>query len=97
MSEVSQPPASPFEALENLRDHVGGDVDTLKVNLLNNVALCHLKTENFDKAVEACEDALKIDSRSFKAGPFLGSAAEVSSVFVIGVCRRSRRGPWWQR
>jgi len=64
------------KALENLRDHVGGDVDTLKVNLLNNVALCHLKTENFDKAVEACEDALKIDSRSFKAYFRRGQARE---------------------
>mmetsp|Transcript_61934 Transcript_61934/g.191763 ORF Transcript_61934/g.191763 Transcript_61934/m.191763 type:complete len:557 (-) Transcript_61934:102-1772(-) len=55
------------KALENLNPHVGEDIDSLKVSLLNNSALCHLKTKDYDAALKASEDALKVDSQSFKA------------------------------
>jgi len=53
-------------AVENLKPHAGAEVDTLKIGLLNNTALCHLKLKAHDKALEASEAALKVDPRSFK-------------------------------
>jgi len=55
------------KALENLAGHVGDDVVALKVVLLNNSALCHLKTKDFQGALDASEEALKADPKSFKA------------------------------
>jgi len=55
------------KALENLQAHNGADVSALKLSLLNNSALCHLKTKQFGKALESCEEALKGDARNFKA------------------------------
>uniref|UniRef100_A0A7S2L8W5 STI1 domain-containing protein n=1 Tax=Zooxanthella nutricula TaxID=1333877 RepID=A0A7S2L8W5_9DINO len=64
------------KALDNISGHAGSDISALKVSLLNNVALCHLKTEEYAKAVEASEDALKADPRSFKALFRRGQARE---------------------
>merc|ERR1719326_2799055 len=36
-------------AIENLRPHIGDDVKTLRLQLLSNAALCHLKNKNFRK------------------------------------------------
>jgi tetratricopeptide (TPR) repeat protein len=55
------------KALENLKAHSGADVNTLKLGLLNNSALCHLKMEHFGEARELCEEALKVDAKNFKA------------------------------
>lgn len=64
------------KALENLSGHVGDSVAALKLNLLNNVALCHLKTKAHQKAFDACEEALKVDPQSFKALFRRGQARE---------------------
>jgi len=55
------------KALENLGGHTGPEVKTLSIQLLNNSALCHLKRKHYDKAVEAADQALGIDPKSFKA------------------------------
>merc|ERR1719149_581890 len=53
-------------AIENLRPHVGDDVKTLRLALLSNAALCNLKLSNFKKALDVCEEALKIDAKAVK-------------------------------
>lgn len=55
------------KALENLKDYSGADVSALKLSLLNNSALCHLKTKHFGEALESCEEVLRLDARNFKA------------------------------
>lgn len=55
------------KALENITGHTGNDASALQLSLLNNAALCYLKTKEFEKALKASEDALKVDPRSFKA------------------------------
>lgn len=55
------------KALDNLKDQSGADVPPLKLSLLNNSALCHLKMKHFGEALESCEEALKVDPRAFKA------------------------------
>mmetsp|Transcript_86481 Transcript_86481/g.224587 ORF Transcript_86481/g.224587 Transcript_86481/m.224587 type:complete len:528 (-) Transcript_86481:90-1673(-) len=64
------------KALENIQGHVGDDVAVLRVILLNNIALCHLKTKDFAQALQAGEDALKVDPKSFKALFRRGQARE---------------------
>mmetsp|Transcript_64838 Transcript_64838/g.154800 ORF Transcript_64838/g.154800 Transcript_64838/m.154800 type:complete len:562 (-) Transcript_64838:100-1785(-) len=54
------------KGLDNLKQVAGGD-KTLKIGLLNNKALCHIKMKEPEKAVEASEEALKVDPQSFKA------------------------------
>mmetsp|Transcript_40613 Transcript_40613/g.97122 ORF Transcript_40613/g.97122 Transcript_40613/m.97122 type:complete len:387 (+) Transcript_40613:162-1322(+) len=65
--QYSEALAKYSKALENIASHAGSDIDSLKVSLLNNSALCHLKTKDFDAAFKASEDALKVDPQSFKA------------------------------
>mmetsp|Transcript_36966 Transcript_36966/g.85273 ORF Transcript_36966/g.85273 Transcript_36966/m.85273 type:complete len:544 (+) Transcript_36966:101-1732(+) len=55
------------KALENMKTFSGDDVKTLKLGLLNNKALCHIKMQEPEKAVAASEEALKVDPKSFKA------------------------------
>lgn len=55
------------KALENLKGHVGAEVDSLSLGLLNNSALCHLKGKAYKEAVKSSEEALKVDPKSFKA------------------------------
>mmetsp|Transcript_53631 Transcript_53631/g.114513 ORF Transcript_53631/g.114513 Transcript_53631/m.114513 type:complete len:554 (+) Transcript_53631:306-1967(+) len=64
------------KALENLKPHSGTDVDALKVNLLNNSALCYLKTKDYDSAYTACQDSLKVSPSNYKALFRRGSALE---------------------
>jgi len=64
------------KALDNLKAHTGDDVSNMKVNLLNNTALCYLKTKEYDKALESSEEALKISPSSHKALFRRGSALE---------------------
>eukprot|EP00928_Gymnodinium_smaydae_P071067 TRINITY_DN54749_c0_g1_i1.p1 TRINITY_DN54749_c0_g1~~TRINITY_DN54749_c0_g1_i1.p1 ORF type:complete len:544 (+),score=168.73 TRINITY_DN54749_c0_g1_i1:158-1789(+) len=63
-------------ALENLKSHSGADVEALQLAMLNNSALCHLKMKSYSKAVEATEEALKLDRNSFKAYYRRGQARE---------------------
>lgn len=72
-------------AVDNLKAHSGPDVSALQVNLLNNSALCHLKSNDFDKALEASEDALKIDPRSFKGLFRRGQAQEGKGKLAVAV------------
>merc|ERR1719491_1731322 len=53
-------------AIENLRPHSGDDVKVLRLQLLSNAALCHLKGNNFRKAMDVCEEALKLDPKAVK-------------------------------
>mmetsp|Transcript_114647 Transcript_114647/g.319264 ORF Transcript_114647/g.319264 Transcript_114647/m.319264 type:complete len:577 (+) Transcript_114647:197-1927(+) len=55
------------KALENISAHAGDDISSLKVVLLNNSALCYLKTKDFNKALESSGEALQVDPKSFKA------------------------------
>eukprot|EP00747_Dinoflagellata_sp_TGD_P089533 gnl/TRDRNA2_/TRDRNA2_164357_c0_seq9.p1 gnl/TRDRNA2_/TRDRNA2_164357_c0~~gnl/TRDRNA2_/TRDRNA2_164357_c0_seq9.p1 ORF type:complete len:609 (+),score=156.95 gnl/TRDRNA2_/TRDRNA2_164357_c0_seq9:273-1829(+) len=54
-------------ALENLKPHSGSDVVEVRLSLMLNAALCHLKLKEWGKAVNVCEDALTLDPRSVKA------------------------------
>jgi len=68
-------------ALDNLSSHSGADVNMLSLQLMNNSALCYLKSKKYDKAVEVTDRALKIDPRSFKALFRRGQArAEIGDV-----------------
>lgn len=53
-------------ALENLRPHGGDDVRQLKLALLSNTALCHLKQKHFGMARDTCDQALGLDARAVK-------------------------------
>jgi tetratricopeptide (TPR) repeat protein len=53
-------------AIDNLRPHSGADVNTLKVQLMSNAALCHLKQKNYKKALDVTEEALKVDEKAVK-------------------------------
>lgn len=53
-------------AITNLRPHGGADVDTLKVQLMSNASLCHIKQNNFRKALDTTEEALKVDEKAVK-------------------------------
>lgn len=73
-------------ALDNLKSFSGDDLPPLQVVLLNNSALCYLKLKKYEKAVEACNDALKLQPSSFKsffrrgqAQSELGNAVEAVS------------------
>jgi len=55
------------KALENLTGQTGDEISALQVVLLSNQALCHLGAEDYPAALEASEDAMKIDPKSFKA------------------------------
>lgn len=84
------------KALENLKGHAGNDVDALKVSLLNNSALCNLKTKDYQAAFEASEEALKVDPKSFKALFRRGQArAEMDSLSeaVVDVRNASELSP----
>lgn len=54
-------------ALENMKPHYGDDVQTLKLALLTNSALCHLKMKNWGKTVTSCDEALQLDCKNVKA------------------------------
>lgn len=54
-------------ALENILPFVGEDIQQLRHSLLLNKALCHLKQKDYQKTVETCDQALKINAKSFKA------------------------------
>jgi len=54
-------------ALDNMKPHAGDDVTTLRHSLLLNSALCYLKLREFQKAIDACEQALSNNSTSVKA------------------------------
>jgi len=64
--EYSKALESYDRAIENLRPHAGDDVKTLRLQLLSNAALCHLKGSNFRKAMDVCEEALKLDPKAVK-------------------------------
>jgi len=64
--EYSKALESYDRAIENLRPHSGAEVVTLRLQLLSNAALCHLKGSNFRKAMDVCEVALKLDSNAVK-------------------------------
>jgi len=64
--EYSKALESYDRAIENLRPHSGDDVKTLRLQLLSNAALCHLKGKTFRKALEVCDEALKLDPKAFK-------------------------------
>mmetsp|Transcript_91112 Transcript_91112/g.195379 ORF Transcript_91112/g.195379 Transcript_91112/m.195379 type:complete len:566 (-) Transcript_91112:181-1878(-) len=85
------------KALDNLKSHAGSEeVSTLQVNLLNNSALCHLKTKDFTAALDATQEALKVDPRSFKALFRRGQArAELGNLAeaVVDVRRASELSP----
>jgi len=69
------------KALENTEAYSGADVASLRLGLLNNVALCHLKRKDFDKAIEAGDRALALDSQSFKALFRRGQAHEALGLY----------------
>lgn len=52
--------------IQNLRPFVGDDVKAMMLQLLSNAALCHLKDKNFRKAVDVCEEALRVDPKAVK-------------------------------
>lgn len=54
-------------ALENLKPFAGEDVSQLRLSLLLNSAMCHLKQKEPEKTLEVCEEALQINSKSVKA------------------------------
>lgn len=54
-------------ALENLKMHSGDDVVQLRLSLLLNAALCHLKHKDWSVAVQTCDEAIRISAKSFKA------------------------------
>lgn len=55
-------------ALDNLKPHsADSEVRQLQVMLMTNSALCHLKRKEYQKAIDVCEDALKLNSKSVKA------------------------------
>lgn len=84
------------KALENLKQFDGDDVATLKVNLLNNAALCYLKLQENGKALECSEDALKIQPSSHKALFRRGSALEAQGKLgdaVLDVRRAAELAP----
>lgn len=74
------------KALENINSHVGDDIDALKVSLLNNTALCHLKIKDYAAAIKAGDDCLKVDPKSFKAlfrrGQAKGEQGSLQEAFV---------------
>jgi len=63
-------------AIENLKPHAGDDVRQLRIQLLSNAALCHLKQKHFGKARDTCDEALKIDAKCIKATFRRGQALE---------------------
>jgi hypothetical protein len=64
--EYSKALESYNRGIENLRPHAGDDVNTLKLQLLSNAALCHLKENNFKNAIGTCEEALRVDPKAVK-------------------------------
>lgn len=54
-------------ALENLKPHAGDDVQQLRLSLLLNAALCYLKTKQYQRTIDTCNEALNINSKSVKA------------------------------
>lgn len=55
------------KALENLKPFGGDDVSQLRLSLLLNSAMCHLKQKEPEKTLQVCEEALQINSKSVKA------------------------------
>mmetsp|Transcript_46727 Transcript_46727/g.84341 ORF Transcript_46727/g.84341 Transcript_46727/m.84341 type:complete len:533 (+) Transcript_46727:95-1693(+) len=55
------------KALENLKPYSGDDVDQLRLSLLLNSAMCHLKQKSWTKTVSTADEALAINSKSVKA------------------------------
>eukprot|EP00927_Polykrikos_kofoidii_P078608 TRINITY_DN75412_c0_g1_i1.p1 TRINITY_DN75412_c0_g1~~TRINITY_DN75412_c0_g1_i1.p1 ORF type:complete len:610 (+),score=160.57 TRINITY_DN75412_c0_g1_i1:198-1832(+) len=65
--EYKQALTSYDRALENLRPHSGDDVKQLRLSLLLNAALCHLKLKAYQKSIDMAEEALTINAKSVKA------------------------------
>eukprot|EP00439_Symbiodinium_sp_Y106_P057718 s5291_g8.t1 len=55
------------KALENLKPFAGDDISQLRLSLMLNSAMCHLKQSDPARCVEVCEEALQINSHSVKA------------------------------
>merc|ERR1719443_546801 len=55
------------KAIDNIKDQSDKDAVTLRLQLLQNSSLCHLKQREYRTTIEVCEEALKIDPRSVKA------------------------------
>jgi len=55
------------KALDCLSGVTGDEISALQVVLLSNQALCHLGAEDYPAALEASEDAMKIDPKCAKA------------------------------
>lgn len=55
------------KALENLKPFAGDDISQLRLSLMLNSAMCHLKQSDPARCVEVCEEALQINSQSVKA------------------------------
>ncbi|CAK9114771.1 unnamed protein product [Durusdinium trenchii] len=54
-------------AIDNLKMFAGEDVSQLRLSLLLNSAMCHLKQKDPQKTLEVCEEALQISPKSVKA------------------------------
>jgi len=66
-SNFSSALAKYTKGIENLKNHSDSDVLALQTVLLNNSAHCHLKMNKFEEALKSCDEALKVDPKSFKA------------------------------
>jgi len=69
-------------ALENLKPHAGDDVKQLRLQLLLNAGLCYLKTADYNKSIDTCNEALTIQPKSVKAVCRRGLAKEQQGKLV---------------
>ncbi|EAU85357.2 hypothetical protein CC1G_07051 [Coprinopsis cinerea okayama7 len=60
-------PASPDEAKDGKDAKVKTEVDEILEKVYANMSACHLKNENWQRAVDTADKALKINENNFKA------------------------------
>eukprot|EP00931_Biecheleriopsis_adriatica_P117115 TRINITY_DN92664_c0_g1_i1.p1 TRINITY_DN92664_c0_g1~~TRINITY_DN92664_c0_g1_i1.p1 ORF type:complete len:579 (+),score=192.71 TRINITY_DN92664_c0_g1_i1:152-1738(+) len=73
------------KALENIKSYDGDDISQLRLSLLLNSAMCHLKQKDYKKTVSTCDEALQINSKSVKALFRRGLARIESGLLAEGV------------